>query len=166
MALPARSERQITEVDISRLAREIARDLRPLELTLEQMQINSEQWDRIQNNPIFHTRMIEEAQLWSASTKHNIRERVALKAAFMVEELLLDACGIVQDPAIPGAARVQALQFIGKMGHLGEGPISKDDGSGRVQINIMIGDRKLSFDKEGMPPVLEGEATDVPVVTG
>lgn len=148
MALDAPPERVITEIDISRLAREIARDLRPLELTLEQMHISSEQWDRIQNNPIFHTRMIEEAQLWSASTKQNVRERVALKASFMVEELLLDAVGMVQDVGLPGAARVQALQFIAKMGHLGEGAISKDDGSGRVQINILIGDQKLRFDKE------------------
>lgn len=148
MALDAPPERVITEIDISRLAREIARDLRPLELTLEQMRITSEQWDRIQNNPIFHTRMIEEAQLWSASTKQNVRERVALKASFMVEELLLDAVGMVQDVGLPGAARVQALQFIAKMGHLGEGPLSKDDGSGRVQINILIGDQKLRFDKE------------------
>ena len=158
MALDDPPERQITEVDISRLAREIARDLRSLELTLEQMRITNEQWDRIQNNPIFHTRMIEEAQMWSASTKQNVRERVALKASFMVEELLLDAVGMVQDVGLPGAARVQALQFIAKMGHLGEGPLSKDDGSGRVQINILIGDQRLSFDKE---QVIEGQAQDV-----
>lgn len=148
MALDDPPARVITEVDISRLAREIARDLRPLELTLEQMRISSEQWDRIKDNPIFHTRMVEEAQMWSASTKQNVRERVALKASFMVEELLLDAVGMVQDVGLPGAARVQALQFIAKMGHLGEGPLSKDDGSGRVQINILIGDQRLQFDKE------------------
>jgi hypothetical protein len=159
MALDTPPERQITELDISRLAREIARDLRPLELTLDQMKINSEQWDRIQSNPIFHTRMVEEAQMWSASTKQNVRERVALKASVMVEELLLEAVGMVQDPGIPGAARVQALQFIAKMGHLGEGTMSKDDGSGRVQINIMIGNQKLSFEKEHV--VLEGEAQKV-----
>jgi len=159
MALPVRPEREITEVDISRLAREIARDLRPLDLTLQQMQITLEQWDRIQNNPIFHTRMVEEAQLWTASTKQNVRERVGLKASFMVEELLLDAVGIVQDAGIPGAARVQALQFLAKMGHLGEGPVTKDDGSGRVAINIFIGEKKLSY--EGDTPVLEGEAIDV-----
>ena len=148
MALDAPPERQITELDISRLAREIARELRPLELTLEQMHINAEQWDRIQSNPIFHTRMIEEAQMWSTSTKQNVRERVALKASIMVEELLLEAVGMVQDVGLPGAARVQALQFIAKMGHLGEGTMSKDDGSGRVQINILIGDQRMSFDKE------------------
>ena len=160
MALPVRPDREITELDISRLAREIARDLRPLELTLEQMQINAEQWDRIQNNPIFHTRMVEEAQLWSASTKQNVRERVGLKAAFMVEELLLDACGIVQDMGVPGAARVQALQFLAKMAHLGEGSAVKDDGSGRVAINIFIGEKKLSYEGDSSP-LLEGEAMNV-----
>jgi tRNA A37 N6-isopentenylltransferase MiaA len=158
MALPVTADHALTEVDLSRLAREIARDLRPLELTLEQLHISSEQWDRIQNNPIFQTRMVEEAQVWSASTKKNIHERVATKAAAMVEELLFEAVDMVQDKELPGSARVLALQFIAKMGHLGEATMSKDDGSGRVQINIMIGGEKVSFDKETL---IDAQATDI-----
>jgi hypothetical protein len=140
--------RPLTEVDISRLARELARGLQPLELVLEHAGIDSEAFDKLKDNAIFQTRMVEEAQLWSATTKQSIQDRVATKAAAIIEELLVDAVDIVQNPDIPGAARVQALQFIAKLGHLGEGAATRDDGSGRVQINIMIGDKKLSFDKE------------------
>ena len=53
--------------------------------------------------------MVEEAQLWSGhAPSRTMRDRVAIKAVAMVEELLIDAVGIVQNPDIPGAARVQA----------------------------------------------------------
>jgi hypothetical protein len=148
-------QRQLTEVDLSRIAREIARDIQPLEILLERAGINSEQFERIKQNPIFQTRLMEEAQIWSSTTKQNLRERVSIKAAVAIEELLLDTVNLIRDPDIPGAARVQGLQFLAKLGHLGEGPLTKDDGSGRVQINILIGGQKLSFDKEST--VIEGE---------
>lgn len=154
-------QREITEVDISRLAREIARDLRPLELTLEKLSIDSEQFERIKQNPIFQARMSEEASMWAASTKANLRDRVSIKAAAAVEELLIEAVAIVQNPDIPGAARVQGLQFLAKLGQLGEGGGPTDDGSGRVTINILIGGKKLQFDKETEPKTIDGQAIDI-----
>lgn len=163
MALPDRVERELTELDLSRLAREIARNLKPLELILEASGVSSDQFDRIKDNPIFHTRMIEEAQIWSASTRTSLRERIATKAAVAIEELLMDAIDMVQDRRLGGAARVQALQFIAKMGQLGDAALTKDDGSGRVTINILLGDKKLSFDKEtAEPKTIEGDATVSP----
>jgi len=158
MPLSITRQREITEVDISRLAREIARDLRPLELTLEKLGVDAEQFDRIKDNPIFQTRMVEEASLWAASTKSNMRERVAIKAVAAVEELMVDAIQIIQNPDIPGAARVQALQFLAKLGQLGENAMTQDDGSGRVTINILIGGQKLQFDKDS---VIDQQALDV-----
>ena len=158
--------RSLTELDMARIAREIAREIQPLEMVLQKAGIDSEAFDRMKESPIFQTHLLEEAQIWSASTKANLRERVSIKAASMIEELLLDAVDIVRDPDIPGAARVQALQFLAKIGHLGEGPLTKDDGSGRVQINIMLGGQKLSFDKESSEPkTIEGEAVLTPGVS-
>jgi hypothetical protein len=156
--MPSAGQRDLTEIDLSRLAREIARDIQPLEILLERAQINSEQFERIKANPIFQTRLVEEAQVWSASTKANLRERVSVKAAVMIEELLIDTVHLIKDQEIPGAARVAALQFLAKLGHLGEGPLTRDDGSGRVQINILIGGQKLSFDKETDAKLIDGEA--------
>jgi hypothetical protein len=158
MALAERPERVLTEVDVSRLAREISRNLKPLALTLDQLQITNEQWDRVQNNPIFQQRLVEEAAIWSASTKKSIEDRISTKAAVMIEELLIDAVGMVQNPDLPGVARVQSLQFLANMAKLGDKAV-RDDGSGRVQININIGPRTLSFDKETTEPVtIEGTA--------
>jgi hypothetical protein len=158
--------RSLTELDMARIAREIAREIQPLEMVLQKAGIDSEAFDRMKESPIFQTHLLEEAQIWSASTKANLRERVSIKAASMIEELLLDAVDIIRDPDIPGAARVQALQFLAKVGHLGDGPLTKDDGSGRVQINIMLGGQKLSFDKESSEPkTIEGEAVLTPGVS-
>jgi hypothetical protein len=158
MALPERQERPLTEVDISRLAREISRNLKPLALTLDQLQISSDQWDRVQNNPIFQQRLVEEAAIWSASTKKSIEDRISTKAAVMIEELLIDAVGMVQNPDLPGVARVQSLQFLANMAKLGDKAI-RDDGSGRVQININIGGQRVQFDKETTEPMtIEGTA--------
>ena len=162
MQLPQRRDREITEVDISRLAREISRKLKPLELTLEQLDITSDQWTSIQNNPIFSQRLSEEAAIWGASTKKSIEERITTKAASMVEELLMEAVGIVQNDQLPAVARIQSLQFLAKMAHL-DGQAVRDDGSGRVHINILIDGKNLSFDKETTEPkIIEGEATVQP----
>ena len=152
---PTVPERQLTELDLSRLAREIARQLKPLETILEQNGIQSDQFNRIKENPIFLTRMGEEAALWSASTAKSIRERISIKAAIAVEELLQEAVDIVQDKKLGGAARIQGLQFIAKMGQLGEGNMTKDDASGKVQINIILGDRKVTFEQEHEPKTLD-----------
>lgn len=152
-----RKASELTEVDISRLAREIARDIRPLTVILEALGIDLDQYDRLQSMEMFQKRLSEEAQLWSGSTKAGLRERVATKAVIAIEELLEEAILIVQNTDIPGAARVQALQFIAKLGHLGESGMTQDDGSGRVQINIMIGGKPITFDKEIEPKVIEGE---------
>lgn len=139
----------ITELDISRLAREIARNLKPLELVLEQNAIDSEQWERIKDSTIFNARLAEEASVWTATTKDNLRHRIATKAAVAVEELMLEAVDMVQDKKIGGEARIKALQFLAKLGQLDINQATKDDGSGRVTINILLNNQKLSFDKEG-----------------
>lgn len=158
MALPERTERELTEVDISRLAREISRNLKPLDLTLQQLNISSDQWESIQNSPIFQQRIGEEAAVWSASTKKSIEDRISTKAAVMVEELLIEAVGMVQNEELPGVARIQSLQFLANMAKLGDKAV-RDDGSGRVSINILIGGKKLSFDKEtAEPKTIEGTA--------
>jgi tRNA A37 N6-isopentenylltransferase MiaA len=142
------TQRELSEVDLARIAREIARDIRPLEVVLQGAQVSSEQFERIKENPIFQVHLVEEAQLWSASTRQTLRERVSVKAAAMIEELLVETVDLIRDKQVPGAARVAGLQFLAKLGQLGETALVRDDGSGRVQINIVIGDRKLSFDKE------------------
>lgn len=155
----SRDAADLTLVDINRIAREIARGMKPLADILTTSGIDLDQFDRLQQSEVWKTRMVEEAQVWSATTKSNLHERVATKAAAAIEELLEDAIKIIRNDDIPGAARVQALQFLAKMGQLGEDSVTKDDGSGRVQININIAGRKLSYDKETEFKTIEHEGS-------
>jgi hypothetical protein len=157
MAVLERSADQLSDLDIARIAREIARDLKPLQLVLEGAGISLDSFDRIQRTEVFQQHLNEQAALWAGTTKATLRERVATKAAMAIEELLVEAVELVRNKDIPGAARVQALQFIAKVGQLGEANATRDDGSGRVQINIMLGNQKLQFEGE----TIEGHATDV-----
>lgn len=166
---PIRQDRELSELDLSRLAREIARNLRPLEMILETLGISAPQFDRIKNNPIFLTRMGEEAAVWGASTASSLRTRISTKAQVAVEELLHEAIDIVQDKKLGGAARIQALQFIAKMGQLGESDSAQGE-SGKVTINILLGGNKISFEKDPaenartVHPTIEGSG-DVQEVT-
>jgi len=151
-------EGPLTEVDISRLAREIARNLKPLELVLETHGIEAEAWDRIQASQIFLTRLAEEAAVWAGTTRDNLRNRIATKAAIAVEESMGEAIAMVGDARIGGEARIKALQFLAKLGQLDANQATKDDGSGRVTINILLGGKKLSFDKEtNEPKIIDAE---------
>lgn len=149
---------ELSQIDIMRLAREISRELKPLEAVLAEMHITSDQFERLKDNPIFHFHLTEEAGLWAATTKENLRNRIAVKAAFAVDELMKEAIDLVQDKKLGGEARIKALQFLAKLGQLDSGNMTKDDGSGRVTINILLGNRKLQFDKDNQPRVIEGEA--------
>jgi hypothetical protein len=153
------SKNELSEIDIMRLAREISRDLKPLEAVLSQMQITSEQFERIKENPIFHFHLTEEAGLWASTTRENLTNRIATKAAFAVDQLMYEAIDLVQDKKLGGEARIKALQFLAKLGQLTEGQMTKDDGSGRVTINILLGNRKLSFDKDNQPRIIDHEPT-------
>ena len=148
---------ELTQIDIMRLAREISRELKPLEAVLAEMHITADQFDRLKDNALFHFHLTEEAGLWAATTKENLRNRIAVKAAFAVDELMKEAIDLVQDKKLGGEARIKALQFLAKLGQLDSGAMTKDDGSGRVTINILLGNRKLSFDKDNQPRVIEHE---------
>lgn len=148
---------ELTQIDIMRLAREISRELKPLEIVLQEMHISSEQFDRLKDNPIFHYHLTEEAGLWAATTKENLRNRIAVKAAFAVDELMKEAIDLVQDKKLGGEARIKALQFLAKLGQLDGNQMTKDDGSGRVTINILLGNKKLSFDKDNQPRIIDHE---------
>ena len=157
--LPIRQDRELTELDLSRLAREIARNLRPLDMILQTLNISIPQFEKIRDNPIFLTRMGEEAAVWGASTAGSLRNRISTKAQIAVEELLHEAIDIVQDKKLGGAARIQALQFIAKMGQLGEGDPTQGDAAGRVAINIFLNNQKITFEKEEtQPKIIEGDS--------
>jgi hypothetical protein len=155
----ARNLITLPDAAISRLAREIARDILPLDEILKTYRLTAEDYDQVVDSKFFQVRLAEEIQLWNASDPLSIAKRIETKAATLVEDCLLEAYALVHDREQPMAAKVEMLKWAARMAGMGEtGRQGASDGGG-VKITINVGTSKLEFDKENT--VLPRAVTDV-----
>jgi hypothetical protein len=150
---------------ISKLAREVARQIIPIPNLLTTFKLSQSQFDQLIDTPMFHQRLIEEQAIWNASDAMSIASRIKSKASTMIEELLLDAYTLVQDPEQPMSAKVEMLKWASRLAGLTDNPNIKGGGAAedsRVKITINIGGNKLEFDKEKLPErVISGDVVDL-----
>lgn len=153
---------EVTDLLISKLAREVARNLVPIDRVKQSYQLTQEQFDELVDTPIFRQRLTEEQAIWSASDPMSIAHRIGAKSATMIEESLHELFVLVHDKSQPMTAKVEALKMASRWAGIGENPNVKGGVSddSRVKITINIGSEKIEFDKErSLPsPVIEGEA--------
>lgn len=146
------------ELLASRLAREVARDLVPVEQVCERYKISDATYERILRNPMFQQRLQEEIDIWNASTPRAITERISAKSATMIEESLVEIYELIHDKNQPMVAKVKALEWASRLAGVGVQE-SKDLLPGeRVRFNIFIGDKKVSIEKEAEQKTIEGTA--------
>ena len=138
----------MTDAEISRLAREIARDIKPMDEILKQFGLSAEQFDAVADSGFFQTRLNEETQLWNASDPYSVAKRIETKAATMIEDCLLEVYALIHDRAQPMAAKIEALKWAARMAGLGETAKGGADTGAGVKITINLGREKLEFDKE------------------
>jgi ribosomal protein L7/L12 len=146
------------ELLASRLAREIARDLIPLDQICERYSVDEETYQRILRHPLFQQRLQEETDIWNASTPRAITERISAKAATMIEESLIEVYELVHDKNQPMSAKIEALKWASKLAGVGEREAKDMLPGERVRFNIYIGDKKVSLEKEVVPTTIEGSA--------
>jgi len=158
---------QLSDPEISRLARELARDIKPLKEILEVFRLSADDFDKMSEGKFFQVRLAEEIQLWNASDPLSVAKRIETKAATLVEDCLLEVFALIHDPQQPMNAKVEALKWAARMAGMGDNS-AKADASGGVKITINIGDQKLDFDKERLPSrVIDGTVVDLtPQTTG
>ena len=144
------------ELLASRLARELARDLVPLETILERYKIDEDDYQRILRHPMFAQRFQEELDIWNASTPMAIAERIGSKAATMIEESLVEVYSLIHDRNQPMASKIEALKWASRISGIGEKEASAITPGDRVRFNIYIGDKKMSFEKEPSTKTIEG----------
>lgn len=148
------------ELLASRLAREVARDLVPIDTILERYKLSEDDYQRILRNPIFAQRLQEELDIWNASTGHAIAERIGAKAATMIEESLVEVYELIHDKNQPMPAKIEALKWASRISGIGEreamGPVVPGS---NVRFNIYIADKKVSFEKDVVhEKTIEGSA--------
>jgi hypothetical protein len=155
----ARIPVRLNDSEISRLAREIARDIKPINEILEVFRLSADEFDKISETKFFQVRLAEEIQLWNASDPLSVAKRIETKAATMVEDCLLEVYALIHDPNQPMQAKVEALKWAARMAGMGENS-AKADSSGGVKITINVGGKALEFEKEKLPRDVT-KATDV-----
>ena len=136
------------ELLISRLAREIARNLVPLNEICERYKLDEDEYQRILRHPMFKQRLEEELDVWNASTPKAIVERISSKAATMIEESLVEIYNLIHDRGQPMAPKIEALKWAARMAGVGDKDTTGQTLGERVRFNIYIGSEKVSFDKE------------------
>jgi len=147
------------ELMVSRLAREIARDLVPIADICTRYKIDEDQYQRMIKHPMFAQRFQEELDIWNASTPRAITERIGAKAATMIEESLVEVYTLIHDRNVPMAAKVEALKWASRVAGIGEKDANQGQPGDRVRFNIYIGEKKVSFDKDVTPTkTIEGSA--------
>lgn len=154
------------EVLISRVAREIARDLVPLDAIKERFNLTEEDYEAMLRSPIFRVRLEEELAVWNSSDALSIAERIKAKAGTMIEESILEVYELIHDKTQPMVAKIRALEWASRMAGIGDterlgaglpAGVSSGGGSG-INFNIFIGDKKQSFSVDAnQPKILEGE---------
>ena len=137
-----------SDIDLVRLAREIAMDILPLETILKQYDISDETWSKLQLNTKFRVLLGSEVESWSSAL--NTYERVKVKSASMLEEWLPTLHSRMSDDTEPLPAVIEAGKMLAKIAGLGS---EKDIGAGigeRFVINISMGPaaQPLEFAKE------------------
>ena len=149
-----------SDIDVVRLAREIAMDIQPLNKILEQYAISNETWSELQRNSRFRMILACEAEAWS--TAMNVHERVKVKSAAMLEEFLPELYARMNDREQAFPAVIEAGKMLAKMAGIGNerGDATAAIGE-RFVINISMGPQvaPVEFTKDVTPQVtIEHEA--------
>jgi len=142
-------------VDYISLAREIARDMNPIQTILEARQINANEWERIQANPHFQRVLSAEVEAWQSA--NNVGERVRLKALHFVEEALPEFFQRAHDPRETLNAKTEVLKTITRLAGIGNSMGETGAMGEKFSVTINLGaDQTLKIEKTVTPQVIDG----------
>lgn len=148
-------ENAISQTD-GRLAWEIAAEIAPIPDIIHRYGMTPADFKKKLQNPMFRGAVREAKSLWKSDL--NVQQRIRLKAAYLVEDSLLDVFKIMKDEKMGSAARLEAFEKLLKSADLT--PKAKD-GSGGLgtgfRVNIILGDNP------GSKVVIDGHALPAPV---
>lgn len=148
--------KDVDELTLLKLSREIAKDIHPLETILDRFGISAELWADISKMPRFLALVKSEVEAWNAAS--NTPERVKTKSLSFIEEVLPELYERAHDPREPLSAKVELVKTIGRFAGVGN---EKGDGSGageRLSVTINLGaDNQITFEKDVTSQVIDAE---------
>ena len=133
----------------SRLAVEIAVQIRPIAEILNNYNLSRSDLVRKLKDPMFRDMVKQAKSLWSSDL--SVKERIRLKSQVLVEDSLLSIFSIVHnaDNAIP--AKLDAFKQLARVAEVDAPDRGKGDTGSRFTVSINLGDTVA-------PVIIEGES--------
>lgn len=133
----------------SRLAVEIAVQLRPVPEILKQYNISRKDLVRKLKDPMFRDMVKQAKSLWHSDL--SVKERIRLKSQVLVEDSILEIFSIIhnKDNAIP--ARLDAFKQLARVAEVDAPDRSNADTGSRFTVSINLGETYK-------PVVIEGDS--------
>lgn len=146
----------LNELTYLKLAREIALNIQPLETILKMHEINSNQWQTIQNSPRFQALLRSQIEAWESA--ENTHERVKLKAASMVEEFLPELYGKLHDPHESLNAKLEGAKLARDLAGMGRNSVDTAGVGEKFTVTINLGaQQSFKIEKDITPKVIDHE---------
>lgn len=152
--MPTLSAAAKQEIDIVKLAREIAMDLRPLKDILEHHCVDVPTFEKLKRSPYFSKVLAAEVEAWGSAV--NTPERVKIKSQAMIEEFLPDLYKRMISSDEDLLKVVKGAELVTKLAKLGESAAA-DNPSDKVVITINMGAERLQVAKQVTPQVIDHE---------
>jgi hypothetical protein len=133
------------DINVIKLAREVAIDHFPIQDILDKYRIDEETWEALQRWPRFNELVDYERQQWNSAL--NTNTRVKLKSATVIEEWMEHGHQLLHDASQTFGNKIELVKILGKFAGLeAQEKTVGETAAGRVTINIKIGDQQLEFD--------------------
>jgi hypothetical protein len=151
----ATTDQGYDEVTLLKIAREVAKDILPIETILDLHKITPTQWETLQTSRIFLGLLQSEAEAWGSAT--NTAERLKLKALSMMEEWLPEANSRIHDRSETLAAKNETVKVVSRLAGIGANGEGAAGSGEKFSFTINLGNAdKLRFEKEVTTKVIEG----------
>lgn len=133
----------------SRLAVEIAVQLRPVPEILKQYDLSRKDLVRKLKDPMFRDMVKQAKSLWNSDL--SVKERIRLKSQILVEDSILEIFSMVhnRDNAIP--ARLDAFKQLARVAEVDSPDRSNADTGSRFTVSINLGETMS-------PVIIEGDS--------
>lgn len=136
------------DAKFTKLAREVAMDIQPLEVILKNCAVPAAEWELISTAPRFQQLLAQAIQEWNSAT--NTADRVKVKALAFVEESLPEFFSRIHSDREPLSSKVSVLTTVAKIAGVGQQEQTTTPGE-KVTITINMGSDTLTVEKE-LPP--------------
>lgn len=146
------------EINLRKLARELAMQILPLEDILNLHQVSAEELERLQGWPSFMRMLAEEIEVWNSAL--NTKQRVEIKTWSLLEEALPAINEYIHSPTFNDNAKVALIGVMQKQVGIGVKENSTAGASGeKISITINTGSQELKLERE-INPVIEASAIE------